>query len=569
MTVTIRSRGYGNRARFGALILVLCTLTPLARASDDTTGLVKRYALIVANNLSLDDNVAPLRFADDDGARYFEMFTAAGAAATLLTTLDADAQKRHPEAAKVARPPNSRALEEALENIFTAIETDTKSGATVHFYFVYAGHGNVGPNQEGYLNLLDARLGRSMIYSQIVAKSKATFNHLILDACYAYFMVNKRGNHPDKAGDFRDEVRDFLSSETLARYPNTGVILATSSESETHEWQRFESGVFSHEVRSALMGAGDVDNDGRITYAEAAACVEAANAAIDVPKARLKVYAQPPAQQVDVPLMAMSAFRKSPSLTMPRELSGQYHIEDGRGIRTLDLHYSGEQPVTLKLVGEAPFYIRRSDEEAVIMTEAGVADLASLQFTPLAEGRRGSVEMSFRKHLFEIPFGVGFFRGMTVREEKSVSEPRASEMTGAMISPKPNPPSLSLKTDESTTKKGHALRRMLGFAAMGCGLAFGVSSGITYALARAEYKEYMAAKTHIDAKALRVSSGNLLSTSRVLLGVGAGMILLGAGLWATDRLIHRKSKRTSARNIPMPFGTIGEGHAYFGVARFF
>ena len=565
MTAMNKTRGDDDRHRRWLLMFTLCALIPVPNNADAASDTVKRYALIVANNLSLDDGVAPLRFADDDGARYFELFEAAGAQATLLTTLDADAQSRYPGAAEAALPPSSEALDHALSDIFRAVEADARAGATVHFYFVYAGHGSVGPNQEGYLNLLDVRFGRKMLFSRIVAKSKATFNHLILDACHAFFMVNKRGNQPDKTGDFRDDVRTFLKSESLARYPNTGVILAASSESETHEWQRLEAGIFSHEVRSALLGAGDVNNDGLVTYAEAAAFVEAANAAIDVPRARLKVFAHPPAQQLEVPLMATTAFQESVTLTLPTTHAGRYHVEDGRGVRTLDLNYSSEQSVKLKLVGEAPFYIRRPDDEAIITAETVAADISSLRFMPLTEGHRGSVETSFRRHLFEIPFGVGFYRGMIAREGRLTAPPK---MAGGASTP-PAPPTLSLKTDGEARPKRRSLRRPLGFASLGCGLAFGASSGIVYALARREYNEYMKAKTRTDAKALHASSDTLLNTSRALLGVGVGMTILGAGLWISDLLRRPTSKRTSARRFPMPFGDIGDGQTRFGVTHEF
>ena len=50
-----------------------------------------------------------------------------------------------------------------------------------------------------------------------------------------------------------------------------GVVVATSSEAETHEWSRFDGGVFSHELRSGLLGSADLDGDGQVRYDEIAA----------------------------------------------------------------------------------------------------------------------------------------------------------------------------------------------------------------------------------------------------------------------------------------------------------
>jgi hypothetical protein len=47
------------------------------------------YALIVANNASNDDQVADLKFADDDGARYLTYFELVAQDARLLSVLDA------------------------------------------------------------------------------------------------------------------------------------------------------------------------------------------------------------------------------------------------------------------------------------------------------------------------------------------------------------------------------------------------------------------------------------------------------------------------------------------------
>ena len=93
------------------------------------------------------------------------------------------------------------------DGIFQAIEKDARTGTKTHFVFVYAGHGNIGPNQEGYLNLPDHRFRQTDLYEEVVSKSPATFNHLILDACHAYFVVNKSGGKPDKEGDYEAYIK--------------------------------------------------------------------------------------------------------------------------------------------------------------------------------------------------------------------------------------------------------------------------------------------------------------------------------------------------------------------------
>lgn len=480
----------------------------------------KTYAIVIAANRSLDDDVAPLRFADDDAAKYFEMLTSSGVSTTLLTVLDGDAQRRFPSAAAAAVPPSKRALHDALNTVFREIERDNKAKTVTHFMFIYSGHGDVGPNREGYINLLDAKFYRSELFGEVIAKSPATFNHVILDACHAYYMVNKRGG-ADKAGDYSAQVRSFLSVEELSKYPNTGVLLAASSESETHEWGKWESGIFSHELRSALLGAADVNQDGMITYDEAAACVEAANSAIDVPRARLKVFYHPPASDVDVALITTASFQGTRSLVVPSAMAGKYYVEDNRGIRVADFNFSEEQPVRIALPGTAPFFLRSEDKEADIDGKQAEVLASNLVFRDLTAASRGSVEQSFRRDLYKTPFGGGFYRGMiAVRQAES-----------PVVMPSPVQRDLS-----SNSSAGW----VAGWSMLGAGIAVGAAGGITYYTANRAYADYNAAENEIDATQYQSSAEDRLLTSRILIGAGAAVAAAGVVFLVREAVLKKK-----------------------------
>src|SRR5262249_17771567 len=141
------------------------------------------------------------------------------------------------------------------------------------FYFVFAGHGNV-KNGQGYITLEDMRITGSDL-ADMVAKIPATRVHVIADACASYFLAYARG-----PGGERRPVSGFQDSRELASDPRVGLLLSTSSARESHEWEGFQAGVFSHEVRSGLYGAADADGDGQVSYREIAAFVSKANAAI-------------------------------------------------------------------------------------------------------------------------------------------------------------------------------------------------------------------------------------------------------------------------------------------------
>ena len=59
-------------------------------------------------------------------------------------------------------------------------------------YVVYAGHGNVSAGQ-GYIALEDARLTGADIARVIIDGVRADENHLIIDACYSFYLAYARG----------------------------------------------------------------------------------------------------------------------------------------------------------------------------------------------------------------------------------------------------------------------------------------------------------------------------------------------------------------------------------------
>lgn len=409
------------------LLAGMAALGPPSRAAADAP---RRYALIIGSNRTADPERPALAFADDDAARFQELFEAAGATTFLLTELDPESSPRFPRAARAAAPPTRVELEKALARAFAQLTEDRAASREAHFYFVFSGHGTLGPNREGALELLDGPLTRSELYREVVARSPAAFNHLLLDACNAYFVVHKRGGQGERVADFRAAVLEFLRSEELASYPNTGVILAGSSESETHEWGRWEAGLFSHELRSALLGGADLDGDGRVSYAEAAAFVESANAAVDVPSARLRVFARAPELRGEAPLLDLSAFEGAARLHVAPEHAASFHVEDARGVRVADFHSGREQAVALRLVGAAPFFVRIGDAAMEAMVAQGqTIEVGELAFAPVRSSAKGSVERSFRRLLFQIPFSRAFFSQLQgpVAGDASLAEARLAQ----------------------------------------------------------------------------------------------------------------------------------------------
>ncbi|MSP60986.1 MAG: hypothetical protein EXR72_11700 [Myxococcales bacterium] len=380
----------------------------------------RTYALVIAANRSLDPKVPALRFADDDGVRNYELFSLFADHAALFTVLDDDTARIHPEASRRAEVPERAAILRRLGEWNHLMEADLARGDEPELYFVYAGHGDVDPAGMGYVSLHDAKLTRADLFHDVVAPSKASFIHLVVDACKSYFLVNARGGtwKDDRAPESHDgALSQFLGGESQGRYPRVGVIVATSGDQETHEWSRWRGGILSHELRSALLGAGDVNGDGRVEYSEVRAFIAAANARVKNPEARLAIHARAP--QVDrhraLVDLRRSAAREARFLHFAQGDHGLYSLEDDRGLRYLDMNKEAASEFDIALDPRRTYHLRHEEQE-----EAEIRPLAikprkirvdGLRFHSRAMASRGALEETFRRDLYQVPYGRGFYDG--------------------------------------------------------------------------------------------------------------------------------------------------------------
>lgn len=409
-----------------ALIPTLTTLhTPRVQAETRADEVrTRRYALIVTYNGSVDRGVRPLKYADDDGARYYELFSSVADEAVLLTTLDAESQRLFPDVAPHTRPPTRRQLRQSVAELAGKIRRDRANGLRAEVYLIFAGHGNVSPDGEGYLSLSDGKLRRSELYKDVIKPLDASMTHLIIDACHAYFMVKSRGGgsgdgtwRDDRAGESLDaELTAYLQRRPGApTLPSTvGVIVSTSGAAEVHEWRRFRGGVFSHELRSGLLGAADVNGDRRVTYDELEAYLAAANAAITSPEARVNVHAQAPRQDRSRPLIRLDSFKRSTTLELERG-QGRYVLEDARGLRYADLHADPQTTTRMVLlhrpVHGKPYYLRSATGQARVPVATPTIKSGALAFAAQTGQSRGAVEDAYREGLYAVPFTSAFYAG--------------------------------------------------------------------------------------------------------------------------------------------------------------
>ncbi|NOK10347.1 hypothetical protein [Corallococcus exercitus] len=370
------------------------------------------YALIVASNTGTEPSQAPLRYADDDGARYYELFAPRSREVVLLSVLDAETQALHPGLAAKTRAPTHAALWDALARLNGRMAEDRAKGAVPVLSFVFVGHGKRGAAGEGSVSLLDGPLTRTELYARVLAPSKASFLQLIVDACDSYFFVHSRGALPVGPA-YADAVKGLLGNRELERFPQVGVVLSTSSEQESHEWSAIRSGVFSHMVRSALSGAGDVNGDGKVDYAELRAFVAAASQGMDDVRGQPRVYIQPPALDRAFALTDLASAASLGYLLVPTGVAGRLWVEDARGIRVVELHKERERPLVVSLPVGRGYYLRASGREAsfAITRASEVVDAGGLRWSDASVAARGAVQDALRDKLFSVPFGPRFYRG--------------------------------------------------------------------------------------------------------------------------------------------------------------
>jgi hypothetical protein len=385
------------------------------------------FALVVGNNSSPPElGRQELKYADDDGVRYAEVFAmiAPPENVHLLTELDRDSANLFPQWKGQTTPPNKANVNATAKEIADAAQKARDQGDEVDFYFVFAGHGNVDRGQ-GYLQLSDARFDTDNI-AALLKSIPATHTHVILDSCNSVFALTGR-----KAGGRRvalaDDVRKILSKQL----PNVGVFLSTSAEAIVYESSALQSGVFSHAVRSGLLGGADADHNGNITYDELSAFVGIAARNVVNPQYRPSVFANGPSGRNNESVFSVKR-AKGPQITLKPAPRMRLTVSDATGLPWIDVHKEEGAEFTLHLpqrLAKQAFVVesevhadgslqKLQSYEFANLPDNAHRDLADATPSPLLASARGPDE-SLRM-LFAAPFGP---RAMSAYKLEKREEP--------------------------------------------------------------------------------------------------------------------------------------------------
>lgn len=390
------------------------------------------YAVCIGNNSAFaSDGSAQLRFADDDAVRFFQLFSRVADHAWLFSVLDADTQRRYPDVVAKAEPPTLANLLRTVAELAQKMTADRARGDEPVLYLSYSGHGMAAASGPVGLAFIDGLLTQAGLYERVLAPLPVSYAHLLIDACNAGAVVGLRGPTAPQVGRpiELDVARTALSPGELggllenrsARFPTVGILAASSDGQEAHEWSRWQSGVFAHEVISGLLGAADANRDLLIEYSELQAFIAAANRSLPNPQAAPHLLVHVPDRNIHVPLLSLSALRDMAFLSGPAAQLGHFYIELENGQRYLDAHFAKDAYPTLAVPAGVRVFLRTPQAEAALWLGKGTQQaFSALSFVPRIAASRGSIDQAYERALFFEPYGPTYYRGFADRHAEAV-----------------------------------------------------------------------------------------------------------------------------------------------------
>jgi hypothetical protein len=455
-------------------------------------GETRRFALVVGSNTGEGIAAGPLRYADDDAAAMQELLVEAGYEAELLTTPDADTSRLHGRSAP-AGPPTLPEIVRVFESQRSAMREARTRGDDVEWLFFFSGHGDV-EHGEGFLGLEQGRLTRAYLHEQLIARAPAGRIHVVIDACRSALMVLDKG-----PGGHRERLASALASSP-GLGAQVGYVVSASATRESHEWERFQSGVFSYEVRSALRGAADANGDGRISYAELGAFLQTANLAIPSPENRPDFLVVPPGGRSGLEEPVLSWSPRAAALELNAAV-GHVYVERETGERLLDVNAAGGFAAPLFLPEQRPLFLRSADESTEWQVASPAPVLAAnLVGRPSSARSKGALHVAF-EHLFSNPFG----------------RPAVADWVKGW-----SPPDLSLVDASGASPATATVRRVGGWTLL-CGSAVG-ASGFVVAQALGTPSPTLSGSA-------RASRNQALSVANGVGVAGLASAAVGGALW--------------------------------------
>jgi hypothetical protein len=521
---------------------VLCLLVPalVLAASRPVRADEPIYAIAIGNNAApagLDEHLASLRYADDDAAAFITFLRPIAAHVAILTTLDAESQRRFPDMGSITREPTLRELRRVAEDMRRDMAADVAGGRRPILYFFYSGHGTHATETQGAaLTLADEGLTRERLYAEVLATLPAAAVHLFADSCYAEEVVRPRDVQLNVVTPTKQEIDHVIARTTLAQFPHVGAILAASASGQTHEWDLYRQGVFTHELLSGLRGAADVNGDGVIEYSELTAFLAAANREVSDLRARLQVVSHAPVANRRIPIIDLRRFTHAMRLRpgrLPRSGPRYYFVEDDRGNRLVEMRTEEHYDYQLYLpAGETLYFVSEGSTLELTGAPGELLNVDNLVARPTETRARGALASALRRGLFAASFGPNYYRGFVDSSIDMVSVDFAgAKSAGAELSA-----SAPARIFDRWVVSGYATAATLGAVALGFGIFADRASD--------QYNATTVERSATDASRRFELDRSLAITTGIAAALAAA---------ATSWLVWRRTATYSARNGDLAF----------------
>ena len=459
---------------YACLLLLVLGLfwTGLSRA--EVTKPKTTYAVVIGNNRSLGGRRPDLHYADDDAARYFELLqTLAPGNVSLLANFDRDTALLFSQTRLRASAPTRAELLRVGSELAQKVRAEASAGHETQLYFIFAGHGDVDQGM-GFIELADSRFTSSDLEAWL-RQIPFTRAHVILDSCNSFFMLGVR-----KPGGRHFATPEDDAKALASRLPNVGVFLSTSAEGEAFEWSEIQSGIFSHVVRSGLLGAADANGDGSVSYDELAGFVETATADVRNSNMRPHIFARGPFALNGTPIVDLRSRTAARRFRLSDAAPLRMRLRDQDGLPMLDANAEAGARLEFVLpeswakgaIVERATRNREQPEQLslyAVPETPGIIELASLEPVAARGDARGPAEVF--QSLFARPHGPKAQAAYVAARQS-----RPPEVYGVSHE---DTLRMELVLDEIASADKNQ-RMLTGSALLGAGAVLGVAGGSLY-----------------------------------------------------------------------------------------
>jgi hypothetical protein len=340
----------------------------------------------------------------------------------------------------------------------------------------------------------------------------------MIDACHAEAMIRPRDVSAETVEVSASEIASATLRSRLARLPNVGAVMASASNTQAHEWDDYQTGVFTHELLSGLRGGADVNGDGRVEYSEIAAFLAAANREVIDPRARLTTLVVAPKLYPRIAIVDLRGALNVARLQGRAHHLGHFQIDDTRGNRLLDMRAEAGFVVDLVIPAGEPVLVSNAVAEATVLASAGhTTNIEDLVLKKERLRSRSAVAESLRRGLFAAEFGPSYYEGFVDNTNQQMVP---VEIPPAGLRAVPSTPS---RTEHNTTAR-------TAFAVSAASL---VASGIFAVLAVRAYGDFQ--DTNLERQSIadrdRYQRYGVAALSAAVVGALSG----GLGYWLWNR----------------------------------